>query len=176
MTRLSIPVSAQDHTAGPADARVTLVEYGDYECSYCGDTYLVLKAVQEAMGDSLRFVFRNFPISELHPHAVRAAEFAEAAAEIGQFWAAHDLLYTHQTALSESDLLGYASSIGLEDAALTRAFQGEFHQKIEADFLGGVRSGVNGTPTLFINAVQYDGERDVESLVDALKQAARTKA
>ena len=173
MTRLSIPVGPQDHIDGPVDAPVTLVEYGDYECPYCGQAFGVLKDVQRAMGDRLRFVFRNFPISELHPHAVRAAAFAEAAAEIGKFWEAHDMLYTHQTALAESDLYRYAASIGLEDAALSRAFQGAFHQKIEGDFLGGVRSGVNGTPTLFINGVRYDGDRDVASLVEALSEAAR---
>jgi protein-disulfide isomerase len=176
MTRLFIPVSAQDHSEGRLDAPVTLVEYGDYECSYCGEAYPVIKAVQHAMGDRLRFVFRNFPLSELHPHAVRAAEFAEAAAEIGQFWLAHDMQYTHQRALAESDLLRYGSSIGLDSAALFRAFQGRFHQKIEADFMGGVRSGVNGTPTLFINGVRYEGERDVERLIDALTQAAQMAA
>jgi protein-disulfide isomerase len=173
MTRRFMPVTPQDHADGRANAPVTLVEYGDYECPYCGEAFPVLKAVQQAMGDRLRFVFRNFPISELHPHAVRAAEFAEAAARIDKFWEAHAVLYAHQTALSESDLFRYAANIGLDDAALSRAFQGEFHQKIEGDFLGGVRSGVNGTPTLFINGVRYDGERDVESLVDALSEAAR---
>ncbi|MCG7326231.1 DsbA family protein [Achromobacter sp. ACRQX] len=174
MSRLFIPVNAQDHAEGPDTAPVTLVEYGDYECPYCGEAYPVLKAVQRALGDRLRFVFRNFPISELHPDAVAAAEFAEAAAEAGKFWQAHDMLYERQNALKESDLFAYGEEIGLSPQVLHRAFGGAFDSKIEVDFSGGVRSGVNGTPTLFINGVRYDGPRDADSLIDALNQAART--
>lgn len=173
MSRLFIPVNAQDHAEGPALAPVTLVEYGDYECPYCGQAYPVLKAVQRAMGDRLRFVFRNFPISELHPDAVRAAEFAEAAAQVGKFWVAHDLLYERQDALAERDLLAYGAEIGLSAPMLRRAFDGAFDAKIEVDFSGGVRSGVNGTPSLFINGLRYDGARDAESLVQALNRAAQ---
>lgn len=176
MSRLFIPVNAQDHAEGPEGAPVTLVEYGDYECPYCGQAYPVLKAVQAAMGDRLRFVFRNFPISELHPDAVRAAEFAEAAAQVGKFWIAHDLLYERQDALAEQDLLAYGQEIGLSPQILRRAFDGAFDSKIEVDFSGGVRSGVNGTPTLFINGLRYDGARDADSLVVALSRAARDAA
>ena len=172
MSRLFIPVNAQDHAEGPELAPVTLVEYGDYECPYCGEAYPVLKAVQRAMGDRLRFVFRNFPISELHPDAVRAAEFAEAAAQAGKFWVAHDLLYERQDALAERDLLRYGEEIGLSPQVLRRAFDGAFDSKIEVDFSGGVRSGVNGTPTLFINGVRHDGARDAQSLIQALNRAA----
>jgi len=172
MNQLSIPVSAQDHSAGPANAPVTLVEYGDYECPYCGEAYPVLKAVQQAMGNRLRFVFRNFPISEIHPHALRAAQFAEAAAAIGKFWVAHDMLYERQQALDDRDLVAYGSIIGLNAAKLREAFDGRFDGKIEADFMGGVRSGVNGTPALFVNGVRYDGERDADSLVAVLQLAA----
>lgn len=173
MTRLIVPVDRQDHAQGGEDAPVTLVEYGDYECPYCGEAYPVLKAVQRLMGERLRFVFRNFPISELHPHAVRAAEFAEAAAGIGKFWEAHDLLYEHQTALSDGDLFAYGEKLGLDAGAVASGFDGRFDQKIRGDFMGGVRSGVNGTPTLFINGLRYDGERDVDSLLEALSRAAR---
>jgi protein-disulfide isomerase len=172
MSHLFIPVNAQDHAQGPDTAPVTLVEYGDYECPYCGEAYPVLKAVQRALGDRLRFVFRNFPISELHPDAVVAAEFAEAAAQAGKFWEAHDMLYERQAALAESDLLAYGEEIGLSPQVLHRAFGGAFDSKIEVDFSGGVRSGVNGTPTLFINGLRYDGPRDAESLIDVLTQAA----
>lgn len=172
MTHLSIPVGAQDHSAGPANAPVTLVEYGDYQCPYCGEAYPVLKVVQEAMGDRLRFVFRNFPISEIHAHALRAAQFAEAAAAIGKFWVAHDMLYERQQALDDRDLLAYCNIIGLDTTRLREAFDGRFDEKIEADFMGGVRSGVNGTPALFINGVRYDGERDADSLVAVLQAAA----
>ncbi|PZU94792.1 MAG: disulfide bond formation protein DsbA [Chelatococcus sp.] len=173
MTRLTIPVDARDHMQGPASAPVTLVEYGDYECPYCGEAYPVLKAVQEVMGERLRFVFRNFPISELHPHAVRAAEFAETAGALGLFWQAHDLLYENQDALDDRHLLAYGRRLGLDEAALAQGLDGRFDAKIRADFLGGVRSGVNGTPSLFINGLRYDGERDIDSLVEALSLAAR---
>lgn len=173
MSHLTPPVDDRDHAQGQAEAPVTLVEYGDYECPFCGEAYPILKAVQQAMGDRLRFVFRNFPISELHPHAVRAAEFAEAAAGIGKFWQAHDMLYEHQNALAESDLVQYGTKIGLDSAAMRDAFDGRFDQKIKGDFMGGVRSGVNGTPALFINGQRYDGQRDVDTLVEVLGQAAR---
>lgn len=173
MTHLAIPVGSQDHAQGQAQAPVTLVEYGDYECPYCGEAYPILKAVQRAMGDELRFVFRNFPISELHPHAVRAAEFAEAAAGLGRFWQAHDMLYENQSALSDEDLFGYGLRLGLDSDVVAEGLDGRFDPKIRADFMGGVRSGVNGTPSLFINGLRYDGERDVDSLVAALRRAAR---
>jgi protein-disulfide isomerase len=132
----------------------------------------MLKAVQKAMGDRLRFVFRNFPISEIHPHALHAAQFAEATAAIGKFWVAHDMLYERQQALDDRDLVAYGSSIGLDAAKLREAFAGRFDEKIEGDFMGGLRSGVNGTPALFVNGVRYEGERDADSLVAVLQAVA----
>ncbi|GAB4067333.1 DsbA family protein [Ancylobacter sonchi] len=176
MSRLTPPVGPDDHAQGPADAPVTLVEYGDYECPYCGEAYPVLKAVQQAMGDQLRFVFRNFPLTQQHPHAGRAAEFAEAAASIGRFWEAHDLLYEHQDALDDASLVAYAQLIGLDHAHLRAGFEGRYDEKIRHDFSGGLRSGVNGTPTLFVNGLRYDGPRDVESLVETLRAAAAEPA
>src|ERR1700689_5261984 len=105
---LTEPVSAKDHAQGPASAPVTLVEYGDYECPYCGEAYAVLKAVKKQMGDSLRFVFRNFPLSEMHPFALAAAEAAEAAGAQGKFWQMHDMLYENQEQLEPKALVGYA--------------------------------------------------------------------
>ena len=173
MSRLTYPVDDQDHAQGPADAPVTLVEYGDYECPYCGQAYPVIKAVQQALGDRLRFVFRNFPISELHPHAVMAAEFAEAAAREGKFWEAHDMLYENQQALRVADLLAYGRTLGLSPAALDDAFAGTHDARIQRDFQGGIRSGVNGTPTLFVNGTRYDGERDAATLIEVLGALAR---
>ncbi|GGJ04673.1 DsbA family protein [Neoroseomonas lacus] len=171
MSRLSIPVSASDHAQGADNAAVTLVEYGDYQCPHCGEAYPILKAVQRTMGDGLRFVFRNFPLTEMHPHALRAAEFAEMAAGAGLFWQAHDLLYENQEALGERDLLAYGHRLGLPSDVVAGAFDGRFDQKIRDDFRGGVRSGVNGTPTLFINGLRYDGPRDADSLIMILRQA-----
>lgn len=171
MSRLTTPVGPQDHAEGPEDAPVTLVEYGDFECPYCGEAYPVLKAVQRAMGAQLRFVFRHFPLTEAHPHAAHAAEFAEAAAEIGRFWEAHDTLYENQAALEDGDLVAYGTALGLTEAEVLAAFDGRFDPHIRRDFIGGVRSGVNGTPSLFINGQRYDGPRDPQSLIAALSAA-----
>ncbi|MBU8974558.1 DsbA family protein [Lysobacter sp. MMG2] len=170
MSRLTIPVGASDHAQGRADAPVTLVEYGDYQCPYCGQAYPVIQAVQRAMGDDLRFVFRNFPITQSHPYALGAAQFAEAAAADGKFWEAHDLLYERQDALRPSDLMEYGDGLGLRAVDLREAFEGRFDGRIQADFMGGVRSGVNGTPTLFINGQRYDGSPDPEALVATMRR------
>lgn len=172
MSRLSIPVGPSDHAQGPADAPVTMVEYGDYQCPYCGEAYPILQQVQRAMGDRLRFVFRNFPITQAHPYALGAAQFAEAAAVEGKFWQAHDALYERQDALRPSDLMEYGDELGLRSTELRAAFEGGFDDRIQADFMGGVRSGVNGTPTLFINGQRYDGPRDADSLVEVLSRVA----
>lgn len=172
MSRLAVPVGPRDHAQGAADAPVTLVEYGDYQCPYCGQAYPVLKQVQEALGDRLRFVFRNFPITQSHAHALDAARFAETAATAGRFWETHDLLYERQPALSRRDLTDYARQLGLDAAAVAEGFGGSHDERIEEDFEGGVRSGVNGTPTLFINGTRVDGPWDAQSLIAALERAA----
>jgi protein-disulfide isomerase len=173
--QLTPPVSAQDHAAGPADAPVTLVEYGDYECPYCGMAYPVVKAVQRALGNQLRFVFRNFPLAEAHPHARLAAEAAEAAGAQGRFWEMHDVLFENQSALEPADIVGYAQSVGLD---LTRFEQdieaGTYTKKVRDDFRSGVRSGVNGTPTFFVNGERYDGSwANQEGFIRAVGEAAR---
>lgn len=172
--RLILPVSDRDHIQGPADALVTLVEYGDYECPYCGQAYPIVKEVQQRLGDRLRFVFRNFPISTSHPHAQHAAEAAETAAALGSFWEMHDTLYEHQDALSDNDLRRLAESIGIDAASFDRDMSAHrFADRVREDFMSGVRSGVNGTPTFFINEFRYDDSWDTESLVAALERAAR---
>ncbi len=172
MTHGIPPIAADDHVAGPADAPVTLVEYGDYQCPYCGEAYPVLKAVQQEMGSRLRFVFRNFPLVDMHVHARRAAQFAEAAADAGVFWQAHDMLFENQDALDDRSLATYGDRLGLDRAALVSAFAGRYDDKIERDFVGGVRGGVNGTPSLFINGQRYEGPRDAETLVAVLRDVA----
>jgi protein-disulfide isomerase len=124
------------------------------------------------MGDRLRFVFRNFPLIEIHPHALAAAQLAEGAAEIGRFWTAHDLLFENQAALGEIDLFDFGERVGLDSSAVSRALDGRFDERIRGDFLGGVRSGVNGTPCLFINGSRYDGRNELDALIDALGKAA----
>lgn len=172
MSRLAPPVGPDDHAHGPEDAPVTLVEYGDFECPYCGEAHLVLQEVQRAMGARLRFVFRHFPLTEMHPHAGHAAEFSEAAAAAGRFWEAHDMLYENQAALEDGDLAAYGAALGLAKAEVASAFDGRFDERIRRDFMGGVSSGVNGTPSLFINGRRYDGPHDAESLIAALSTAA----
>jgi len=170
--QLQAPVTDRDHAKGPADARVTLVEYGDFECPHCGRAYAIIKDVQRRLGDRLRFVFRNFPLTEAHAHAQHAAEAAEAAASQGRFWAMHDSLFEHQRALADSYLLEYATAIGLDVAQFQQELVSHVHaRRVRADFLGGVRSGVNGTPTFFINDFRYDDAWDADSLVGALEAA-----
>ena len=172
--RLTLPVADdRDHVQGPADAAVTLLEYGDYECPFCGAAYPIVKQVQETMGERLRFVFRNFPITTAHPHAEQAAEAAEAAAAQGQFWPMHDLLYENQRHLETDDLIAYASRLGLDVPRFQRELADHVHAaRVREDFVSGVRSGVNGTPTFYIDGERYEGAYDAEPLLDALKQAA----
>ena len=165
------PVGTHDHRLGPLAAPVTLVEYGDYECGYCGEAYPVLRAVQSALGDRLCFVFRNFPMGEAHPHAEHAAALAEAAAAAGLFWPMHDLLFENQGALDDESLLAYGEAVGLKRADIDAALAGHYVRRIRQDFLSGVRSGVNGTPSLFIQGERYDGPRDADSLYAALVEA-----
>jgi protein-disulfide isomerase len=156
------------------DAAVTLVEYGDYECSYCGAAYPIIKQVQARIGERLRFVFRNFPITTSHPHAEQAAEAAEAAATQGRFWQMHDHLFEHQKRLSDEDLRAYAETLGLDVEAFDTDLAKHVHAaRVREDFMSGVRSGVNGTPTFYINGARHDAAYDVETLLAALERAAR---
>ena len=174
---LAVPVNDKDHAQGSAGAPVTLVEYGDYECPYCGNAYPIIKRIQGEMGPRLRFVFRNFPLNTIHAHAGIAAQAAEAAAAQGKFWEMHDLLYEHQQDLEGGDMVRYALKLGLEIYRFESDLSGEvFAKRVSDDFRGGVRSGVNGTPTFFINGTRYNGPHDYESLKAALGHAASTSA
>jgi protein-disulfide isomerase len=172
MAKLVPPVSSRDHSQGPADAPVTLVEYGDYECPYCGEAYSIVNALQERLGDQLRFVFRNFPLSQAHPHAEHAAIAAEAAADQSKFWEMHDMLYENQQALEDEDLLGYAQALGLDVPRFVRDISGDGPAtRMHEDFRSGVRSGVNGTPCFFINGVRHDGSYDLATLFAAIEES-----
>ncbi len=171
---LTMPVDEdRDHIQGPADAAVTLVQYGDYECPYCGEAYPILKEVQARMGERLRFVFRNFPITTSHPHAERAAEAAETAAAQGRFWEMHDLLYENQKHLRDEDLHAYAEQLGLDVELFDKEMADQAHvERVHEDFMSGVRSGVNGTPTFYVNGVRHDDSWDADTLLEALERAA----
>jgi protein-disulfide isomerase len=171
---LTLPVSDErDHIQGPSDAPVTLLEYGDYQCPYCGAAYPIIKDVQARMGDRLRFVFRNFPITTAHPQAEQAAEAAEAAGVQDRFWPMHDLLYENQRHLADEDLLRYAGQLGLDVDSFGHDLAEHVHAaRVHNDFMSGVRSGVNGTPTFYINGVRHDDSYDVDTLLAALNRAA----
>jgi protein-disulfide isomerase len=169
---LSTPVTIQDHVLGPMDAFVTLVEYGDFECPACGQAYGIVKEMQRQLGERLLIVFRHFPLSDAHPHARLAAHAAEASAHQGRFWEMHDLLFENQRALEPVDLLSYAEMIGLDVNQFERDLASpQVAEHVRADFLSGVRSGVNGTPTFYINGHRYDGSWSPRSLLHALEAA-----
>lgn len=158
IAKLSLPVSIRcDHIQGRSDAPVTLVEYGDYECLYCGQAYPIVKDIQKELKDQLRFVFRNFPLTQIHTHVQQTAEAAEAAAIQKKFWDMHDLLYENQQALDYYHLVEYTSTLGLNIERFNNdLFSHVYAGRIHDDFISGVRSGVNGTHTFFINGVRYD--------------------
>ena len=170
--RLTVPVSQRDHQQGPATAPVTLVEYGDYECPYCGEAYPIVKEIQRRLGDRLRFVFRNFPLTQSHPHAEHAAEAAEAAAAQGKFWEMHDYLFEHQQALDDTHLVHYAVALQLDQEQFEREMtEHVYAPRVREDFLSGIRSGVNGTPTFYINGLRHDASYALETLLAAIEGA-----
>jgi protein-disulfide isomerase len=172
-TSLVVPVSERDHSQGPATAAVTLVQYGDYECPYTRQSTTVVRAIQQQLGDKLRFVFRNFPLTEIHPHALHSAETAEAAAAQGKFWEMHDYIFHHQHTLEDSDLEQFAIAVGLDMQQFARDMaERPYISRIEEDLQSGIRSGVRGTPTFFINGALYPGSWEQEALLAAIEEAS----
>ena len=172
---LKVAVTPEDHAQGPETAPVTLVEYGDYECPHCGRAYPIVKQIQKHFGKRLRMVFRNFPLSEMHPHAEGAAEAAEFAGAQGKFWEMHDLLFENQERLDEALYLALAQELELPAGTLRKALEvGTYRTRVRAEFAGGVRSGVNGTPTFFVNGDRHDGPYEFEDLVLAIDEALDT--
>ena len=177
MAMLRVPISSRDHIKGPARAAVTLVEYGEFQCPHCGQAYWILKDIEDSYGNDLRFVFRNFPLTEIHPFAMLAAEAAEAADAQGMFWEMHGMLYENQDALDLASILEYGASLDLDTESMRADIESHRHlRKIQEDFMGGVRSGVNGTPCFFINGVRHDGPWDVASLSRAIASSLRDSA
>ncbi len=180
-TTLRFPITAQDHVQGADDAPITLLEYGDYQCPHCARAHPVVKGLQRRFGEQLRVVFRNFPLTEIHGHALHAAIAAESVgAQLGNdgYWKMHDAIYEHQmdsaTALSDEQLARYAASVGGDPARVASDLESDaYADRIQADFGGGVRSGVNGTPTFFVNGERYDGDwTNMEGFSVALREAA----
>jgi predicted GNAT family acetyltransferase len=175
-TRLVPPVGEQDHSQGPANALVTLLEYGDFECPYSRRARPIVQELQLRLGDRMRFVFRNFPLVEIHPHAAHAAEAAEAAAAQGKFWEMYDLLFENQKALEDAELVSYARQAGLDVATFEAAMNDHTYMPhVREDVRGGERSGVRGTPTFFINGFRHDESYDVDTLQTAIEQAEKEK-
>ena len=176
MAKLTLPVRTEDHVLGPQNAPVTLVEYGDFECPYCARAHGVLKDLVEDLGPQLRFVFRHFPLTTIHPHAEDAAAASEAAGDQGDFWEMHDVLFANQKALEIENLLEYGRALGLESGRFEETLKNGKHlSRIKADFQSGVRSGVNGTPTFFINGARHNGSYEYPVLVQAIRQAAEVR-
>lgn len=170
MATLKVPVGAGDHVQGDEKAPLILVEYGDYECPHCGHAYPIIQRVQKHLGKRLAFVFRHFPLSQMHPNAEGAAEAAELAAANGRFWEMHDGIFENQQTLGIPLLLELAETLSLSandlESALTSS---EYEPRVKSDFIGGVRSGVNGTPTFFINGHRHEGSFEYEDLVAAIE-------
>jgi protein-disulfide isomerase len=174
-------VGADDHVLGPDDAPVTLVEYGDFQCPHCARAHRVLPKVLKRLGSRVRFVFRHFPLAESHPDAVHAAEASESvAAQAGEeaFWRMHDLMYEHQTdaddSLDDAHLVRYAEQAGADAATVALDLSGDaYEEKVKSSFMSGVRSGVNGTPTFFVNGTRFEGEwTNAGAFAAALEEAA----
>jgi len=178
---LTPPVGPEDHVQGSEHAPITLVEYGDFECPHCGRAHPVVQELQRELGHALRFVFRHFPLREAHLHAEHAAEAAESVAARGgeeAFWEMHDLMFENQEALDDASLLAYAEAAGVARTAVAADLAtGATAPRVHRDFRSGVRSGVNGTPTFFVNGRRYDGNWiDAESFAADLQALARTPA
>ncbi len=164
------PVTERDHVLGPPTAPITIIEYGDYECPDCFNAVPIMKEVRRLLGDRLRFVFRHFPQSSIHPNASMAAEAAEAAGEQGKFWEMHEALFRHQKDLAEIDLSHLALNLGLEIYKFETSRSREQHRRrVQDDFESGKRIGVKKTPTLFINGWRYDGPIEANAIVAASK-------
>ncbi|MET0637493.1 MAG: thioredoxin domain-containing protein [Chitinophagaceae bacterium] len=171
MSQLKPGVQDGDHTKGPDDASITLVEYGDYECPHCGIAHPLIQRLLKEFDGDIRFVFRNFPLRESHPHAFMAALAAEAADKQNKFWEMHDIIYEHQRGLSENSLKDFAKKLDLDLAAFDRDWQGNaVVEKVENDFDSGVRSGVNGTPGFFLNGKPLKG---YDETYDSLREAVQ---
>lgn len=172
MSTLKIPISAQDHVQGNAKAGCTLIEYGDYECPHCGAAYPLVQQLQKHFGKRMRFVFRNFPLTQIHANAQAAAEVAEFAASKGKFWEMHDLLFENQDRLGDELFAELAGQLSLDPGEMHRALKKKtFTDHVRTDFTGGVRSGVNGTPTFYINDQRYNRPMDYDTMVQAIEEA-----
>ncbi len=175
VSRLRVPVDPADHVRGPADAPVTIIEYADFQCPHCGQAAASLRDVLHQRADVVRLVFRHFPVVNVHPYAEMAAETAEAAGGRDRFWQVHDWLFDHQEQLDPVHLSLGAQQAGVDVDALSAEVNAHhWLDRVRADFVGGIRSGVNGTPTFFVNGVRHEGGYALADLLAAIDAAATT--
>ncbi|RHJ82908.1 DsbA family protein [Parabacteroides sp. AM08-6] len=167
---MNLHVTNQDHVQGPADAPVELIEYADYQCPYCKKAFYIVKDIQQKMGDKLKFVFRNFPLTDVHQYAVHAALAAEAASGQDKFWEMHDILLENQRELDDAHLIEYAREIGLDVHLFEKDFgKDEYFQKVKSDYESGEKNGVEGTPTFFVNGQRFEGNWMSNELIEYLE-------
>lgn len=170
VTAMYLEVNKNDHVQGPVNAPIELIEYADYQCPYCRKAYHIVKDIQKKLGDKVQFVFRNFPLTELHPHALHAAIAAEIAASHGKFWEMHDLLFENQNALDDYYLLEYAKKLGINAAEFETDFgKDRFYQKVKDDYDSGLENDVQGTPTFFVNGEVFDGNWTTSEFIEYLE-------
>jgi protein-disulfide isomerase len=163
-------ITQDDWILGKADSPVMILEYGDFECPYCAMARPILQGLVTEHPDTIHLVFRHFPIATTHPHALIAAEAAEAAGAQGKFWEMHDLLFTHQNRLVFDDLRIYADKLGLDMARFDREMMTHrYEDEVQKDFHSGIQDGANGTPSIFINGLRYDGPRERSSILSAIR-------
>lgn len=168
--KLTVPIDASDHVIGNRNSAITMLEYGDFECPYCGEAYGIVKDILKVYGNQMLFSYRHFPLTEIHPHAQQAAEASESAGVAGKFWEMHDALFEHQYALDEPSLVRYTQALGLDADKLVDDLANRIYKpKVDRDFISGIRSGVNGTPTFYVNGVRHDGSYYYKNLIRALK-------
>jgi protein-disulfide isomerase len=172
--KLALPVNeSRDHIQGPVNASITLVEYGDYECPYCGQAYMIINEIQERLGSKLCFVFRNFPLTKVRPHAYKAALAAETAAAQGKFWEMYDYLFKHGQVVTDDSLRQSAAKLGLNVVRFDREFLDRtYSSHVDEDIQSGKSSGVKSTPTFFINGDRYNSAWDLDTLLSALDEAS----
>jgi protein-disulfide isomerase len=169
MSKLKPPVDARDHMRGDPKSAIILVEYGDFQCPHCGAAYPIVKQIEKKYSKDLAFVFRQFPLSESHPFAVAAAVASEAAAIQGRFWEMHALLFEYQSRLSAATILHHAKTLELDMVRFEKDIQDPaLFKKVDASFESGILSGVNGTPSFFINGIKYNGSYDFNSISEAI--------
>lgn len=168
-------MQSRDHVLGPDDAPIELVEYGDFECPHCGRAFRIVQQLREELGDRLRFGFRHFPLAKMHPHARTSAEAAEAAGAQGKFWEMHDRLFAHNQALELGHVTRYAEEVGVPDIARFKSdiSADTYAARVQQDLSSGVRSGVNGTPTFFLNGTRHNGGYEYDALKKAIDEIGK---